>query len=650
MRRGLGIGLCLVSACAGTPQEPPRSSKAPVTVSAPKVDPCLAEAKDRAQQITALTGEGRLDDAWQLAQRADCKSAELDDALLGLLSDMHWGARLRIVAQRVAARAGVTPQTRARALKLGKMADEDALALGRRMVKQSEAATGVERRRALDAALLAFERASGEPPRPIALRSLRVAAVPNPSTAIVTAASEPTGRIVAVVVQLDGTPVRGRPRRLLGDGEYAPNVHANARGELVVDYREGGLAYASIGAPETKLPRALGYALLRSGRVLLADTEGISLRTGVTDAALVTSLKARLQQDTLRNARTLGEGRYWVACGPGTTLALDGDTDRVTIDVDHVISCDVDTARNQLVLIRAKAPTGPFVVHLLALDGSADTSLALTAQKSAENLEAHVMARTEGAAITSQGPARYVDLVRRRIVSSPPRPKPVGPPRLRAVSVGSMGDDRAAIAPLRALAQPPRRLVEPAFATIHSWTENGVLSFDGKTVAAYTENPRTHDVRLVIADASTLKVRHRIAVPYGINWLTAFFLNERLIVAQSYPSFMVYDVNSGDFIAALETQEAEVLFDRYLVAEASIWDLAPGLEQRKLDLGLPDSFRFSGKPPERVLSRKKDERGSLRFTKGGRVAIQDMDPPSYLYCAFGEQLAPWSVCEHRLSD
>jgi hypothetical protein len=285
----------------------------------------------------------------------------------------------------------------------------------------------------------------------------------------------------------------------------------------------------------------------------------------------------------------------------------------------------------------------------LALGGSEDASIPLPGVKDREGLSVYVDARGPSAGVVTKGRTRVIDLVKRRLVAAAPAAKPVGPARLRAVSVGQMGSSRAAIAPLRSLARPPRHVVEPSFATVHAWSENAVLSFDGNTVAAYTADKNYRNVLLVIADAKTLRVRHRIDVNYGINWLTAFFLNDQLLVAQSYPSYQVYDVNSGEQIASLEDAEAKVVLGRFLVSGSRMWDLSPGVKERLVDLGLAQDARFTGKRPERELSPKKGESGTLRFTADGHVTLSHMEAPSFLYCAFGEWLAPWAVCEHRLA-
>ncbi|MCB9582629.1 MAG: hypothetical protein H6717_36665 [Polyangiaceae bacterium] len=645
MRRVLGIGLCLLSACGGQKPEPkPPPDPAPVTVSAPTADPCA----ERAERIRELDSDGELDRAWQLSQEGGCSSETLDEARLTLLSDMQWGSELRTVARRVAARTDVSAQTKALAKKLAHAPLEDDGALAERLLEKSATLEGSARQRALDAALLAFERKNQAPARAVALRTLKVLAVLDPQTIVVTAAAEPSGRIHAVVVRLAGSPLTGRPVRLLGEGEYAPSVSANDKGQLVVAYRTSAWGYASVTAKGTELPAAVRHTLLRSGRGVAANEDGVTLLSGVDAPKPVLSEKLELQRGPLERARSVAGGRYWVDCETGNALVIDGDTDRVTARMSDVVACDVDADRDQLVLVRRQAKGGPFAVHVLALDGSANVRLPLGKLKSPEDLGIHVVRGTQSAALSSSGPIRYVDLEKHRF-SGAPRRKPVGPPRLRAVNVGWMSSEHAAIVPLVSLAKPPRKVVEPAFATVHSWTENAILSFDGKTVAAYTSDQKDQDIRLVIADASTLKVRHRIDVHFGVNWLTAFFLDNRLLVAQSYPTFDVYDTESGELIASLESQEAEVKLDRFLVNEGRLWDLAPGVQDRQVQLGMAEKLQFTGKPPERALARGKNEKGTLRFDGDARVLMQDMDPPGYLYCVFGEQLAPWSVCEHRLA-
>ncbi len=659
MWRGLFAGLCAASACASAAGGPRATPTATVAAPPTRADPCVEEANARAARIESLARDGRLDDAWQLARGDDCPAGAgvLDEARLTLLSQMEWSAELGKVARRVADRRGGSPTKQALARRLlaepGARVDDRALAEA--LVERGLAATGTERRRALDAALLAYERASGEAPRAIALRSLSVVALIDPSTLIANAMAEPEGTAHAVVVRLAGTPAKGHAVRLLGRGEYAPDVQASPAGAITVRYRgdSDALGYASPTAPAQPLPSAERYAVLRSGRVVVASSSSVAVRASVGDAR-VEDRKAVSLGDALPSSRTVANGRFWFACfgsasAPGGAAVVDDQVAKVSVQLDRVIGCAFDAARSQLVVLRQASETGPVVARLLALDGSADVTLPLPSVKDSASLSVTIDERRHSAAITSAGRTRYVDLVRRRLVTTPPPQRRVGPPRLAAVSVGEMGSTRAAVAPLRSLAEPPRHVVEPTFATVHSWTENGVLSPDGETVAAYTADNSYANVLLVIADAKTLKVRHRIDVPYGINWLTGYYLNDHLLVAQSYPSFLVFDVRSGEQIASLQDSEASVLVDRFLVGGSRMWDLAPGIDERLVDLGLSDDVHVSGKRPVRELTLKQGDPGKLRFADG-RVTLTGMPPPRFLYCAFGEWLAPWSVCEHRLAD
>ncbi len=652
------VGWCLGIACACSPA----ANQAPATA-APRLgsptaarDGCVDDAGRRAERIAVLTAEGRLDEAWQLALPEACPSgaAVLDEARLTLLAQMEYGAELRIVAKRVAARSGGSAEKiqLARELLAAPVREVDERALAEELAQRGLSATSTERRRALDAALLAYERASGEAPRALALGALAVGAVIDPTTVIASAIAEPDGTAHAVVVRL--TKASGRAVRLLGSGEYAPATYAGSSGRLVVDYAGRGLAYASLTAQPELLPAADRYALL-SDAVVMADAKSVSVRASIDDPRVTDRQAVSLSSAALAGATTTADGRFWIACPaggiePGGAVVVDGRAGRVTVNLGRVISCAADLAREQLVVVRAKSPTGPFVAQVLALRGGDDVSIPLPGVKGPDEVSVYVDARRPSASVVTKGRTRFIDLEKRRLVTSPPPAKPVGPARLRAVSVGHMGSSRAAISPLRALARPPRHVVEPSFVTIHAWTENAALSFDGDTVAAYTVGKTDANVLLVIADAKTLKVRHRIDVHYGLNWLTAFFLNNRFLVAQSYPSYQVYDVTSGEHVASPEDAEMKVVLDRFLVSDSRIWDLSPGVSQRLVDLGLAQDARFTGKRPERELSPREAGAGRLRFTADGHVTLAQMAAPSFLYCAFGEWLAPWAVCERRLSQ
>ncbi len=657
--------LLLTVSCGGGASGPLGVANAPSSV-APVEKPaqCGRELFALVQRVTELRDAGRLEDALRASQQgaATCGDAEiaLTEARLPILEQLQDAEALLAAAKLVHASTAVSSPGHQHAARILRTTPKprDALVIAREATEAARGLTSKEQRAALDTALLAYERATGTSAEVVALRETQQVEMLDPSTVVVVANVLPQGEFIATVVALSGTqgPSRvpsGSALRLLHGTTSAPAVSVAPGGTIVTSSDGEGRVYRSPDKPSRELPKASHHAALAGGRVLVADQNWVLVQEAAGGNDVVPKTSTSIGTAALLRARRSVDLRFWVACappgdGPAGVVAVDADRGAVVVNIPRADGCAFDETNGTVVVLSGPRGAQPAAVELIPLRGGTPIRVGLPALRALTDVQLSVNTARRLAFVQEPKRLTILHLDTGRILPRAPRDKPVGPPALRGVSVGSAGETQASVAALKRLAVPPRKLVEPAFATLQSWTANGVMSFDGKTVAAYTSN-QEEEIKLVIADAVGLKVRHRIAVPFGSNWLTAFFIDNRLLVAQSYPAYMVFDANTGQYLASIEDQGVKLWFERYLQDQSSLWDTAPGSSatDRRLDLGLQHDGRWSGTAPEREWRPNKEAPESLRFAADGGVVLKDMDAPRWLYCRFGEWLAPFAVCEHR---
>lgn len=546
--------------------------------------------------------------------------------------------------------------------------DREKLALAEQMVDRAFLATDeAERRGAFDAALAAYEEATGEKARAVALKAIRVVMV-NDASVVVEGRLEPDETSYAVAVRLappeksKGRP-RGRPLRLLGSGKHLPDASASDGGAVIINDDGAGTLYSKLDAEGRALPGGRRYDI-GSGAIVISAEGSVELVDTAAGSPLLVKTPVTLSKEAINAAVLLSNRRYWVACSPpglspSGAVVIDTDERRVTINEPTASVCAVDADGRQLLVVRppsggASNPT----LELFPFDGQAPSRITLGKLGASERPTVAVVKRPRAALVTFEKDA-LIDLDTRQIAAGPLKAPLVGPRSLAAVPVGSAGMDMSAVAPLASLARPPRRVVKPYYVKSQVWAENGLKSFDGKTAAVYTEIPGKDDspVELVIADTSPLKARHRIELNPGASWRTAFFLDNRFLVAQQFPQYEVYDATSGSLVASPAFDEcagASPVFGHYLPCASALWDLTsgPGSEgvEGLVDLGLSRDRWWKGKDGLRELEIHKGDPGELRFLSGGKVLIRELAAPTWLHCRFGEWIAPFEVCERRALD
>ncbi|HMR73850.1 MAG TPA: hypothetical protein PKD61_02020 [Polyangiaceae bacterium] len=656
----------LAVSCGGGASGPPGVANAPSSL-APVEKPaqCRRELFALVQRVTELRDAGRLEDALHASQHgaAGCGDAQiaLTEARLPILEQLQDAEALLAAAKLVHASKTVSSPGRQHAARILRTPPKprDALVIAREATEAARGLSSKEQRAALDTALLAYERATGTSAEVVALRATQQLEMLDLSTVVAVANVLPQGKFIATVVGLNGTqePSRmpsGSALRLLHGTTSAPAVSVAPGGTIVTSSDGEGRVYRSPDNPSRELPKASHHAALAGGRVVVADQNWLLVQEAAGGKDVVPKTNTSIGTAALLRAHRSVDRRFWTACappedGPAGVVAVDAVRGAVVVNIPRADGCAFDEKGGTVVVLSGSKGAQPATVELIPLRGGTPIRVRLPALRTLTDVRLSVNAARRLAFVQTPKGLTTLHLDTGRILPRGPRDKPVGPPALRGVSVGTAGETRASVAALKRLAVPPRKLVEPAFATLQSWTANGVMSFDGKTVAAYSSNQKEEEIKLVIADAVGLKVRHRIAVPFGSNWLTAFFIDNRLLVAQSYPAYMVFDANTGQYLASIEDQGVKLWFERYLQDHSSLWDTAPGSSatDRRLDLGLQHDGFWSGTAPEREWRPKKEAPEYLRFTGDGGVVLKDMDAPRWLYCRFGEWLAPFAVCEHR---
>ena len=421
--------------------------------------------------------------------------------------------------------------------------------------------------------------------------------------------------------------------------------------------------YPTLQGEARAIPGGLRYDVARDAAVI-ANEDSVEIVNARSGEVVVPKTSVTLTRAALEGAGKTEDERFWIACAAAGAdasgvVVVDLEARRVTVNLPSATRCVVDPARSQLVVLQPPdAATAHASVDVIPLDGSPSARLALP-QASAVGGSTLRYDASRGGAFAGFKVTSFIDLEKRRVLSVAPPPTLVGPPGLKSVPVGHAGAHPEDVAPLAPLASLPRRIIQPHFDTPHAWQENGLKSFDGKTVAAFTEGPDSEEplVELVTADAATLKVRHRTNVGFGVNWLTAHFLDNRYLIAQSYPSYSLYDTITGELLARPELDDcagAVPRFDHYFLCGPTLWTVAPDpkkyLKDRRVDLGLANGLPWRGKAPLRELVQRGGEEGTLRFTAEGKVVLHGMAAPSWLHCRFGDRLAPFAVCQRRLQE
>lgn len=579
---------------------------------------------------------------------------------LSLFEDLRDFSSLRATARQVVQDERVDSELRSRANRLLAAAApaRSDLSLARAATADGLALEGARRRATLDRALLAYERAAGQSARVVALRAPGAPSFIDPNALLVRATLEPKDgrRLVWVTLSpaSSGAPgLLGRAERVLGEDA---SIATGAPPGVVVTSGDGrGRVYPSFDAAPLELPPGDAHVALRGGVVVVATRTTVTLHDASTARELLRQ-SVTLSSQALRQAARSADLRYWVACEaaetePSGVVVVDAESRTVTVNYATSAGCAFDPETRMLAIAQPPQPGAAQPVLEWSTLGAQPKRALLPKTQEPLHQRLSLDLDVRAVRVASAQKITYVRMESGRQSTRRPANDGASPPRLRNVSVGHAGDSVVSTNPLRALAVPPRKVIAPSFATLASWNENGLISRDGKTVAAFTSSASYEDIKLVIADAATLKVRHRIAVQFGLNWLTAYFLDDRRIVVQSYPVREVYDVQSGEFLAAMEDPEASVVFERFLVEQNAVWDLAPRAQpgDRQLDLGIASSGNWTTQGGTSWAAGK-DRPGKVSLGHDGSVRIGDMAPPRFLYCRFGEWLAPWPVCEHRFVE
>lgn len=623
---------------------------------------CRSQTSQWVARVHELRDAGRLEDALSASRpKLDgCASAEteLADARLRVLQELKDQRGIHETALWLSQANDASPLAREHAKQALSQAGApiDDLRLARDATTRGLQLTWDQRRAALDTALLAYERATGERAEAVALSPSNNLQVLDEGTLVALARPTPGRGFQPVVLDLVGeqgkVPVGTARRVLPATAGEVPRISVAPSGLIVTSAGGNGFVYASPSSAGRPLPKAATHQALSGDRVVVANPDWVLVVAGNTGGEVLSKTRVSVSSAALTRARRSRDRKFWVACAaageePSGVVALAAPSGVLAVNLPPVAGCAFDDKRSKLAVLHS---TRPAVLEIFDL--SAGTSSRVQLPKLGAPGETRLgITSSEPAAVSVSTDDKhvFVNLASGRMTTRLPASRPVGPPALRSVSVGSAGETPSSVRGLERLAVAPRRVIRPAFATLQAWTANGVMSFDGKTVAAYTSDPKSGGIELVVADAASLKVRHRIALEYGENWLTAFFIDNRLLVAQSYPNHQVFDANTGEYLASIENQEPELHFDRFLLEAGVLWDTSPNVkaESRKLDLGFVDDGEWTGKPEPRTWQ-VKGKPGRLTFADDGGVQLEGMDAPRWLYCRFGEWLAPWPVCEHRL--
>ena len=385
MRQILVPGLLAVSlaACAVTPPPPPPPPPPTPVPEEPPVEPplaCVAAASDADDRTRRLIELGRLDKAFanQKPHWDDCHAGrrEMYMSRFELLQALDHHALVREVAEEAKAdpSAGDEAHNLADALlaRPHKLVDE--LAHADKMLLQGQH----------DRALHAYERATEEPARAVALMAVGDLQLIGDDTLLVPVFENPADKGHALVVSLQQTDqgIRARPRRLIGTRGEAPTITTHSSGAFALAYSDTTAWYANVSAEPVALPAAERVDLANRGVVVLTRRNDVEIRRVATPELLTARLD--LVSSTSRKAQmqVLGGGRFVAMCagidGAESVFAVDAQRGDFTVDVEDALACRVDEANGRLVLLRTEAtPThAKLWLEMHPLDGDKPIRLA----------------------------------------------------------------------------------------------------------------------------------------------------------------------------------------------------------------------------------------------------------------------------------
>ena len=137
----------------------------------------------------------------------------------------------------------------------------------------------------------------------------------------------------------------------------------------------------------------------------------------------------------------------------------------------------------------------------------------------------------------------------------------------------------------------------------------------------------------------------------GVNWLTAFFETNRILVVQSYPGYIFVDVELGAVIGHANMEpavELRMITPQLMALGSELWTVNEAVKpaERAIDLGVAGQQYWKSTEEGHKLEWRDS---SLRIGGDGRVVFDNFELPSWLHCGFGERIADWRVCGGRLT-
>jgi hypothetical protein len=263
---------------------------------------------------------------------------------------------------------------------------------------------------------------------------------------------------------------------------------------------------------------------------------------------------------------------------------------------------------------------------------------------------------------------RWIDPATGRLTS--PRPLVFrGAPSIASLPVGD-ALDQADFRAIEPLARPGRWLLSPMPPGPNmgaGWTENGVRTADGATVAVIDASrkpapdggPLGEDDHLLIARTNplTLVADVPMRTVRWAPWHTLRILGERHAAARWGWTFTIVDLARGELRATVDAEESggrlSLLAGDFLIAGGDVHDLSVA---RAVDRGA-DARLDPGFLPAEIDVKQgahgasftpRGERAALEVTSQGYRLAAGTEPPPWLHCLVGEWILPLEACAHRL--
>lgn len=504
--------------------------------------------------------------------------------------------------------------------------------------------------RALEASLTAAV------PRLAVLPAVGPAARLDSNTLVFAAQSaDESGALFVDVERRDGT-VKTRPFRFVpAAGISAVRLVGPS---VMVRGESSSILLHGAAAPAIELPPMDRSASAGSAFAAARLEGGIGVFDAATGAARGSWENARL--DASQRIVVSRDGNTFATCSGyrGDVVVMDAQTGSVKLhESGHTLASCVEDLQRDLLHLLIRTPTkkeGVFDFSVRSVNLLTGKRLGEKRVTTSWDSSPYLWTRAEDGSI-------FVDLEdtqkRHFKLGKPPSKHPLGKSRLADRLPTSTAQSTTNLGFLSHLSSPPWSIMESFMATIHTWTANGVLSPDGKTIAVLEskEDGEMPAVNLLVADADTLQLQKRIPLGnHASAWTMVEFLDDTYATVRFDWDIYVVHTPSGTLRSRVGASD---FYDDALVL--SLGDDLALAPPELIDLAMPitqeeTQHPMMGKGPPGLVtlpfspSSLSFKDGAWADGSGSPFVLGESDAthaPPWVLCVAGEHVLPGELCE-----